>query len=74
MKLTDFAFLVNPGQIEGESFMPTPIYVGDKLISLDTEAELNQRVLKKEKIDEEDIEGLLDQNLKDLRKILIDAI
>lgn len=54
--------------------MPTPIYVGDKLISLDTEPELNQRVLKKEKIDEEDIEGLLDQNLKDLRKILIDAI
>lgn len=56
MKLTDFAFLVNPGQIEGESYMPTPIYVGDKLISLDTESELNLRALKKEKIDEDDVE------------------
>lgn len=60
MKLKDFAFLVNPGHLDEESYMPIPIYIGDKLLSLDSESELDKRALKQNKIDEEDIEGLLD--------------
>lgn len=46
MKLKDFAFLVNPGHLDEESYMPIPIYIGDKLLSLDSESELDQRALK----------------------------
>ena len=74
MKLTDFAFLVNPGHLDEESFMPIPVYVGDKMISLDSDSDLDLRILKQNKIDEEDIEKLEEQNLKDLRNILVDAI
>lgn len=41
MKLKDFAFLVNPGHLDEESYMPIPIYIGDKLLSLDSESELD---------------------------------
>ena len=56
MKLTDFAFLVNPGSLDGESYIDTPIYIGEKIVKLDAESELSKRALEKAKIKEEDID------------------
>jgi hypothetical protein len=60
--------------LDDETYVPVPIYIGEKLVSLEDESESNKKLLKQYKIEKEMTATLESANLLELKKILIDSI